>query len=170
MGAGARGGAHPLALPLSGARDPWSPRPMPFVPRFMGDLERFRAELARVTSVPEWLAFKARWFDDQPWPRRTPEALAAARGAPFEAGGRRWTRAPLPDDLAPEARYAYFAALQQGFTIVFPRPEDAPGAGGSRVRFQCPACEIFSDDAGEDACPSCGRPLIRLRLDPPPRR
>jgi len=35
------------------------------------------------------------------------------------------------------------------------------------VRVQCPACELWSDDEGGPSCPECGRPLLRLRLDPP---
>lgn len=142
---------------------------MGFRPRFLDDLAAFDAELAAVRTPRDWAGFKARWFDDQPWPRRSAEALAAAEGPPFEAGGRRWTRKPLPDDLDPDARYRWFAALQRGFAVLFPRPEDTPGAGGSGVRVTCPACEIWSDDAGEDRCPACGRALIPLRVDPRPR-
>lgn len=143
---------------------------MPFTPRFMNDLPAFEAELAAVRTTAEWLAFKTRWFDDQPWPRRSPDEVAAAAGEPFERGGRRWSRHPLPVDLTPDARYAYFATLQRGFTVLFPNAEDAPGAGGSSVRFTCPACEISSDDAGEDRCPCCDRPLVRMRVDPPRAR
>jgi hypothetical protein len=143
---------------------------MPFTPRFMADLSAFEVELAAVRSAAEWLAFKTRWFDDQPWPRRSPDALAAAGGSPFERDGRCWIRNPLPDDLTPDARYAYFATLQRGFAVLFPTDADAPGAGGSRVRFTCPACEIWSDDAGEERCPCCERPLVRMRVDPPRSR
>jgi len=144
--------------------------PVAYAPAFTRDLEAFRRELASVRTVPEWLGFKQRWFSDQPsWPRRTPEALAALRpGERFDAGGRTWTRAPLPIDLEPAVRYEYFAALQAGFSVVYPDPGDAPGAGGSGVRFQCPACEIWSDDPGPPACPSCGRTLLRLRVQRPP--
>jgi hypothetical protein len=143
---------------------------MPFEPGFMSRRSEFEEELARVATPAGWAAFKARWFHDQPWPRRTEEALRAARGdgAPFQAGGRTFRRAPLPDDLTPEARYAYFTALARGFAATFP-PEDQPGAGGSGVRYHCPACEILSDDPGEPGCPLCRRPLLRMRFAPPPR-
>jgi len=140
---------------------------MAFEPDFMRRLDEFRAALSQVRSPAEWLAFKAAWFHDQPWPRRTPEAIAAlSPGAEARLGGRTFRRAPLPDDLTPEARYQYFWALQAGFAALYP-PGDAPGAEGVRVRVHCPACEHWSDDAGDPACPGCGRPLLRMRLDPP---
>ncbi len=134
----------------------------------MAARDAMERELALVRTPADWMAFKARWFSDQPWPRRTPEALAEARGdgAPVVAGGRTFHRAPLPDDLTPEARYAYFSALSRGFGALFP-PEDAPGFGGAPVRFQCPACELWSDDPGDPECPLCGRTLLRLRVAPP---
>jgi hypothetical protein len=140
---------------------------MPFEPAFMQRLAEFQADLARVTTTEAWLAFKRTWFHDQPWPRRSPQAIQALRpGETIQGGGRTFRRAPLPDDLTAEARYQYFAALQAGFAVLYP-PEEAPGAPGVRVRVQCPACELWSDDAGGPSCPECGRPLIRLRLDPP---
>ena len=141
---------------------------MPFEPAFMQRLEEFRRDLAAVRGVAAWSAFRQRWFSDQPWPVRSDEALAALRsGERLVAGGRTFVRAPLPLDLGPDARYEYFQALQAGFAAVFERPEDAPGAGGSAVRFQCPACELWTDDPGPDACPECGRRLLRLRREPP---
>ncbi len=134
----------------------------------MRDLDAFRRALAEVRDAAGWAAFKRRWFADQPWPRRDPAALAArAPGERLLLAGRTFVRAPLPDDLAELARYEYFAALQAGFAAVFPRPEDAPGAGGAGTRHLCPACEMWTDDAGPAACPSCGRALLRLRVDPP---
>lgn len=142
---------------------------MPFEPAFMSRLDAFRAELEEVRAPADWIAFRARWFGDLPWPRRSPEALEAARGdgAPLVVAGRAFHRAPLPDDLTPEARYAYFSALARGFAAMY--PGDAPGTGGSRVRHHCPACEIFSDAPGDPACPGCGRPLLAMRLAPPGR-
>jgi hypothetical protein len=141
---------------------------MPFEPLFMARRAEFEAELARLATPADWFAFKARWFADQPWPQRTPEALAAARGdgAPLQLGGRAFQRAPLPLDLTPEARHAFFSALDRGFAALYP-PEDAPGAGGSAVRLMCPACEIFTDEPGDPACPQCARPLLRMRMAPP---
>ena len=142
---------------------------MPFEPAFMQRLPEFQAALAQVRTTEDWLAFKRAWFHDQPWPRRSPEALQALRpGEPVQGGGRTFRRAPLPDDLTPEARYQYFAALQAGFAALYP-PSDAPGSPGVRVRWQCPACELWSDDEGGPECPACGRPLLRMRLDPPRR-
>lgn len=141
---------------------------MPFEPSFMRRLAEFRAALAEVRTPDGWLRFKARWFDDQPWPRRDPAAVEARRTGPAALGGRTFTKAPLPDDLTPEARYEYFAALQAGFGALFPAAE-APGAPGVRVRLHCPACEHFTDEPGEPACPGCGRPLLMMRLDPPRR-
>ncbi len=140
---------------------------MPHEPAFMRDLPGFRAALAEVRTPEAWVRFKARWFADQPWPLRPREAvLAAGPGERVVLAGRSFVRAPLPDDLTPEARYEYFAALAAGFAATFP-PEDAPGAGGTPVRFHCPACEMFTDDAGDPACPSCGRALLRMRVAPP---
>jgi len=140
---------------------------MPFEPAFMRDLDAFRRALAAVRGQPAWSAFQRRWFADQPWPRRTAEAIAALRpGAQEVVDGRTFVRAPLPLDLEPEARYEYFSALRAGFEAVFTAPSDAPGAGGSGVRFQCPACEWWTDDAGPDTCPGCGRPLLPLRREP----
>jgi len=140
---------------------------MPFEPDFMRRLDEFRAALARVKTADEWLRFKGQWFADQPWPRRTPQALSAGRaGETLTMGGRTFRRAPLPDDLTPEARYQYFAALSAGFATLY-AAEDAPGQPGVRVRFHCPACEHWSDDAGGPSCPGCGRPLLLMRLDPP---
>ena len=135
----------------------------------MASREEFEAELARVATPRQWVAFKARWFADQPWPRRSAEELAAARALPPLApvGGRTFQRAPLPDDLTPEARHAYFSALARGFAALF--PADTPGTGGSAVRHLCPACELFSDDPGPPECPGCGRPFLAMRLAPPPR-
>jgi hypothetical protein len=139
---------------------------VPFEPAFMKDLEAFRRALAEVRGAGGWSAFKARWFADQPWPHRAREAIEAAHpGERVVHGGRNFVRAPLPDDLGPDARYEYFAALSAGFAAVFP-PEDAPGAGGAPVRFHCPACEMFTDDPGEAACPACGRRLLRMRVAP----
>lgn len=133
----------------------------------MRDLDAFRRALAEVRTPDGWARFKARWFADQPWPQRPREAIGAARpGEEVVLGGRAFVRAPLPDDLSPEARYEYFAALGVGFAAVF-SPEDAPGADGSGVRFHCPACEMWTDDPGEPACPGCGRPLLRMRRAPP---
>ncbi|HUL58952.1 MAG TPA: hypothetical protein VLU43_06750 [Anaeromyxobacteraceae bacterium] len=141
---------------------------MPFEPEFMRRLDAFRRELGEVRGAAAWSAFKRRWFADQPWPQRSAEAMAALRpGDLVVAGGRAFVRAPLPLDLGPDARYEYFAALQAGFAAVFARAEDAPGGGGSAVRFQCPACEMWTDDPGPDACPACERPLLRLRREPP---
>jgi hypothetical protein len=140
---------------------------MPHEPAFMKDLDAFHRALAEVRTAEAWAAFKARWFADQPWPHRTPEEIRAARPGETEVlAGRRFVRAPLPDDVTPDARYEYFAALSAGFAAVFP-PADAPGAGGTPVRFHCPACEMFTDDPGEAACPRCGRSLLRLRVAPP---
>ena len=142
---------------------------MPFEPAFMQRLPEFRAALAQVRTTEDWLAFKRAWFHDQPWPRRSPEALQAlGPGEAVQGGGRTFRRAPLPDDLTAEARYQYFAALQVGFAALYPA-SDAPGAPGVRVRWQCPACEVWSDDDGGPECPACGRPLLRMRLDPPRR-
>jgi hypothetical protein len=135
---------------------------MPHEPAFMARLEPFREELAKVDSLPAWARFKARWFDDQPWPRRTPEELEHLRALPpVVSGGRTFQRGPLADDVTPEARYEYLAAMGKAFAVLFP-PD--PGAG---TRFHCPACELFTDEPGDPACPSCGRPLLTMRLAPP---
>jgi hypothetical protein len=140
---------------------------MPFEPAFMQRLPEFHAALAEVKTAEAWQAFKATWFADQPWPRRSPQALQALKpGETLTRGGRTFRRAPFPDDLGAEARYQYFAALQLGFAAVFP-PSEAPGAPGVGVRFHCPACELWSDEPGGPACPECGRPLLRMRLSPP---
>ncbi len=142
---------------------------MPFEPAFMARLPEFKEALGRVRNTDQWMAFKKKWFADQPWPKRAPEVVAALQpGAPLEAGGRTFQRAPLPDDLTPEARYQYFSALQVGFAALFP-PAEAPGAPGVKVRVQCPACELWSDDEGGLECPVCARTLLQLRLDPPGR-
>jgi hypothetical protein len=142
---------------------------MPFEPAFMRDPEAFRAALAEVGTPAEWARFQARWFADRPWPRRTPEELERLRaaGQTFTVAGRTFTRVPLADDLTPEARYAYFAALAAAFGILFPAPEDQPGAPGSGVRHHCPACEWWTDTPGDPACPACGRALLRMRVAPP---
>lgn len=142
---------------------------MPFTPAFMKDLETFRRELGELRSLDDWRRFRGRWFGDQPWPRRTAEALAAAqaRGATEVHGGRTFNRTPLPDDLTDDARYEFFAALEAVFPVLFPGAADPPGAGG--IRFQCPACELWTDEPGGERCPACGRRLLRLRLGPPPR-
>lgn len=136
---------------------------MPFDPAFLARRAEFERELAAVRTPADWFAFKARWFADQPWPRRSAEALAAARGdgAPLVLEGRRFERAALPDDLTPEARHAYFSALARGFTALFPAPP--PNAA---VRHACPACELYTDEPGGPACPRCGRPLIDQLLLP----
>jgi len=142
-------------------------RRMPYEPAFMRRLAEFQAALAQVRTAAEWLAFKEAWFDDKPWPKRSPEAEQPMRPAePQALSGRTFHRAPLPDDLTAEARYQYFAALQAGFGVLYARA-DAPGQPGVRVRYHCPACEHWSDDAGGPACPGCGRPLLLMRLDPP---
>ncbi len=142
---------------------------MSFEPAFMHDLEAFRAALAEVRTPAEWARFQARWFADRPWPRRTPEELERLRaeGESFTVAGRAFTRAPLADDLTPEARHAFFSALAAAFHVLFPAPEDQPGAGGSAVRLHCPACEWWTDTPGDPACPACGRPLLRIRVAPP---
>jgi hypothetical protein len=142
-------------------------RRMAYQPAFMQRLDDFKAALARVRTPGEWLAFKTTWFDDLPWPKRSAEALQALREAPPPpTAGRTFRRSPLPDDLTPEARYQYFAALQAGFGVLF-APEEAPGQPGVAVRHHCPACELFSDEPGGPTCPGCGRPLLLMRLDPP---
>jgi hypothetical protein len=138
---------------------------MDFTPAFMRDLERFRAELAAVKTPADWQRFKAAWFADQPWPRRQAEADAVPP-PPVVHAGRTFQRARLPDQLTPEARYQYFSALARGFSALFP-PAERPGAPGVAVRWSCPACQLFSDEAGEPACPECGRPLIAMRHAPP---
>jgi len=140
---------------------------MPFTPSFMGDLDRFRTELAEVRTPGDWQRFRAAWFADQPWPRRPP-GPAAEVAPPPRPGGRGFQRAPLPDDLTPEARYQYFAALGHGFSALFP-PAERPGAPGVAVRWSCPACQLYSDEPGDPACPECGRPLLAMRHAPPPR-
>ena len=143
---------------------------MAYEPRFMSQLDAFHAALAEVRTLADWTAFKARWFADQPWPRRSEEGLlAAARaaGRTVELAGRTFTRMPLPDDIAPDARYEYFSALAAAGRVLFPAPEDQPGAGGSGVRCHCPACEMWTDDPGDPGCPACGRVLLRMRVAPP---
>jgi hypothetical protein len=139
---------------------------MAFEPAFLRDLAAFRAELARVRDAGAWAAFKARWFADQPWPPRPESEVAAARpDAPVELGGRRFVRAPpFGHDLSAEGRHQYFAALQAGFAAVFPGQVPGPG---TPVRLFCPACEMWSDEPGDPACPGCGRELLRMRLAPP---
>ena len=139
---------------------------MPHEPEFMRDLDAFRRALAEVRTPADWTRFKARWFADQPWPRRSPEALAAAGAGDRTVvlAGRTFTRVALPDDVTPEARYEFFAALARGFEVLFPAPGDQPGAGGSAVRYQCPACEMWTDDPGDPGCPACGRRLLRMRV------
>lgn len=143
---------------------------MAFEPAFMKDLDGFRRELGELRSLRDWQAFRARWFADQPWPRRTPEALYALRSAEptVVLGGRTFHRAPLPDDVTPDARYAYFAALAAVFPLLFPDGPPPPGADAP-TRFQCPACETWTDQPGPDDCPACGRPLLRIRTGPPVR-
>jgi hypothetical protein len=141
---------------------------MPFEPDFMRDLDRFHADLAAVTTPADWQRFRFRWFADQPWPRRAGEEAVDGPLAPLIQAGRTYQRAPLPDDLTPEARYQYFAALAHGFSALFP-PEERPGAPGVPVRWSCPACQLLSDQPGEPDCPECGRPLIAMRHAPPPR-
>src|SRR5512137_1796343 len=139
---------------------------MPFTPAFMRDLDRFRAELAGVATPADWQRFKAAWFADQPWPRRA--APGPEPGPAPAPAGRAFQRAPLPDDLTPEARYQYFAALAHAFSALFPAA-DRPGAPGVSVRWTCPACQLFSDEPGDPACPECGRPLLAMRRAPPAR-
>jgi hypothetical protein len=140
---------------------------MPFEPSFMRRLPEFRAALAGVRTAEAWARFQSEWFGDRPWPRREAAAVQAlGPGERIEGGGRTFFRAPLPDDLTAEARYEYFAALQAGFAALF-SPEEAPGRPGVRVRVHCPACEMWSDDPGGEACPACGLRLLVMRLDPP---
>lgn len=143
---------------------------MPFEPAFLSRREEFQRTLAEVRTVADWLAFKAEFFADQPWPRRSPDAFAEARGdgEPLLYGERTFHRAPLPDDVTPEARYAYFQALQVGLAATYPAHAPDPATGP--VRYHCPACEIWTDAPGDPACPGCGRPLLMMRLAPPPRR
>lgn len=132
----------------------------------MQRLADFRSALAQVKDAAGWSAFKATWFADQPWPRRSPEAVQALRpGETLQHGGRTFRRAPLPDDLTAEARYQYFAALRAGFAALF--PGDRPGDAGTSVRHHCPACELYTDQPGGPSCPECGRPLLEMRLAPP---
>jgi hypothetical protein len=138
---------------------------VPFTPTFMHDLERFRAELAAVRSPADWHRFKAAWFADQPWPRREADAEAIPPSALVHAG-RTFQRGSLTDQLTPEARYEYFVALALGFSALFP-PAERPGAPGVAIRWSCPACQLFSDEAGDPACPECGRPLLAMRRAPP---
>jgi hypothetical protein len=130
----------------------------------MQRLDAFRAALAQVSTPGQWQAFKAEWFADQPWPRRDPPPGEDARGT-YQAGARTFHGAPLPDDLDPESRWQYFAALAHGFSALFP-PAERPGAPGVAVRWSCPACERYSDQDGEAACPWCGRPLLAMRRAP----
>jgi len=140
---------------------------MAFEPSFMRRLPEFKAALAQVRTAEDWRLFKAAWFEDQPWPRRTAEVLAAlSPGAAVTLDGRTFTRAPLPDDLTPEARYEYFSALQAGFACLYP-PDHAPGMPGTAYRVHCPACEHWSDDVQGEACPACQRPLLKMLLAPP---
>jgi hypothetical protein len=142
---------------------------VPYDPAFMKQLPAFHAALEAVKDTPTWMAFRAHWFADQPWPRRTPGDIQALRpGETAVHGGRTFHRAPLPDDLTEEARYQYFSAMQRGFAALFP-PSDAPGAPGVPVRHLCPACEHWTDDAGDPGCPQCGRALIQMRNQPPNR-
>ena len=69
----------------------------------MRDLDAFRRALAELRTADDWARFKARWFADQPWPRRSPEALAAATAGERTVthGGRTFTRVALPDDVTP---------------------------------------------------------------------
>jgi len=144
---------------------------VPFEPAFVRDLDTFRRELAQVRSMPDWAVFRSRWFADMPWPRRSPDAMAAIEAVPtVEVQGRTFHRTALPDDITPVARYEYFAAMQSAFGVMFPSPADQPGAGGSKVRLACPACELWTDEPGDPSCPQCGRILIRLRHSPPPAR
>ena len=118
---------------------------MPFEPAFMQRLPEFKAALARVDSTEAWLAFKHAWFHDQPWPRRTPQALQALRpGETVQGGGRTFRRAPLPDDLTAEARYQYFAALQAAAQTFY----DAHKAGTT-----APTAEAV-DQATHDTSPA----------------
>lgn len=139
---------------------------MPFEPDFMAHREEFDRALAQVRTVSDWAAFKARFFHDMPWPRRTVEELRALRGdgAPVVLGGRVFQRAPLPDDVTPEARYVYFRALAVGLAATYPQ-----GAPAGATRWSCPACELWSDEPGHPDCPSCGRRLLEMRLAPPKR-
>lgn len=141
---------------------------MPFTPAFMRDLDRFHAELAAVRTPADWQRFRAAWFADQPWPRRAGDDPPAGELPPLVHGGRSFQRTPLPDDLTPEARYQFFAALAHGFSALFP-PAERPGAPGVAVRWSCPACQLSSDEEGGPGCPGCGRPLIAMRHAPPPR-
>ena len=139
---------------------------MPHEPAFMKDLEAFHRALAEVDSPAAWARFRERWFSDLPWPHRTrAEIDAMGPGTTVELGGRRFVKAPLPDDVSPDARYEYFAALAAGFAAIF--PSEPPGAAGSRVRFHCPACEMWTDDSGPAECPACKRALLRMRVAPP---
>jgi hypothetical protein len=80
-------------------------------------------------------------------------------------GGRVFRRAPLPDDLTPEARHAYFRALGVGLAATY--PANAPAPSDAHLRWTCPACELLTDEPGDIACPSCGRELLVMRLAPP---
>lgn len=139
-------------------------RRMPFEPAFMRDLDTFHRELAQVRSLPEWARFKGRWFADMPWPRRSPEQIAALEATPtVQVNGRTFHRGVMLDDVTPHARYEYMAAMQVAFGVLFPGADEQPGGGGSGVRHACPACELWTDDPGDAACPQCGRALLRLR-------
>jgi hypothetical protein len=140
---------------------------MPYEPDFLAHRDEFERALAQVRTVSDWADFRSRFFHDMPWPRRSPEALRAARGdgAPVLQGGRAFHRSPLADDVTPEARYAYFQALAVGLAATY--PAGAPDGG---VRWHCPACELFTDAPGDPECPSCGRKLLEMRLAPPPPR
>ena len=134
------------------------------LPNFTQHLKKFRADLAGVKTIEDWLTFQKEWFDTANWPKKSRDQRAsesAKKRGPVKIGGRTWSYTNWTYDLSPEARYEYFWALRMvGAPLKFPDWHKSPKIAANGWRQECPYDEISTDGIGDSTCPKCGRKLV----------
>jgi hypothetical protein len=137
---------------------------MPFTPEFMLHLDQFRKEREAVRTLDDWETFDKKWLDNTSWPTKTADVLreeGKRKRGPVSIGGRSWGFTDFNDDISPEARYEYFYTLATvGDPINFPDEKSVPKTADEGFRQECPYCEIWTDEIGDDVCPKCRRKLV----------
>lgn len=142
-----------------------------YVPSFFRNLEEYNKSKKEVKTLDDWRAFKKKWYDDcEIWPNKNDKLGLAEqnlRHGTFEAGGRKWGYIYHPLDLDPGALYEFIRTETEiGLPLALPNGIHSPQQADSNRNWQqeCPHCDIWTSEIGEEVCPVCGRKLLYQRV------
>lgn len=136
---------------------------MTFIPPFMAHYDQFCEERKSVQTLEDWKVFSKKWLNNFSWPTKSAATLQEERTrkkGPVSIGGRSWGFTYRNDDISPETRFEYALTVNMFRTLRFPGEESLPKTAEYHFYQECPYCEIWTDEIGDNICPLCGRTLL----------